>query len=339
VRIRASQLAGRRDLAPLYLVIGDEPLQQTEAVDLLRRRAREQGFAEREVFDPTASDFDWRNLASAGASLSLFADRRLFELRLGNGAIGSEGADAVVAYCAEPPPDVLLIATCGKYDGQVKKGRWFKALDKAGVVVECQLPKGGELARWIERRMRDRGLQPDREAVDLLIDRVEGNLVAAGQEIDKLELLVGAGAVGADDVLRSVTDSARYSVYDLVDATVSGQLGRSLRMLDGLRGEGGVPTLLLWALAREVRGLCSMAGEVAAGQSPQRVMEAHRIWSSRKRLVGDALRHGDHAHWSDGLRRCARVDRVIKGQAPGETWHALRTLVTRLAGGPEMADC
>ncbi|MDX1594385.1 MAG: DNA polymerase III subunit delta [Gammaproteobacteria bacterium] len=323
-------------MAPVYLLAGDEPLQQTEALDLLRRRAREAGFAERVVLDTGASGFDWRELGSASASLSLFAERRLFELRLGNGSIGKEGADALVAYAGSPPEDVLLVATCGVFDGKLKKARWVKAIDQVGAVVECRVPRVEALPGWIDRRMRARGMQPSREAVDLLADRVEGNLVAAAQEIDKLLLLNGTGAVDIDTVLRSVTDSARFSVYDLVDATLAAQLARALRVLDGLRGEGTHPTLVLWALAREVRALCSMARDAAGGAPVARVLDAHRVWPWRKRLVGDALRRSGYGHWSDGLAGCARADRVIKGRERGDAWRALRELVTRLAGGPEL---
>jgi DNA polymerase-3 subunit delta len=337
MRSRPDQLAGQRGLAPVYLVAGDEPLQQSEAVDLLRRRARTAGYSERELFDATASGFDWNQLVAAGASPSLFAERRLFELSLGSGGIGTPGTDALVAYADDPPPDVLLIATCNAFDGKLRNARWVKALDRVGVVVDCQLPKGGALLNWIRRRMQERGLAPDGAAVELLVDRVEGNLVAAAQEIDKLLLLHGSGPVSADAVLRSVTDSARYSVYDLVDATVGGRLGRGLRVLDGLRAEGSAPALVLWALAREVRQLCTMAREVAAGQPPARVLDAHRVWSTRKGLIGDALRRAGHPHWSAGLRGCARADRVIKGRERGEAWRALRELVAQLAGGPDLA--
>ncbi len=337
MRTRPETLAGRRDLAPVYLLAGDEPLQQTEAADLLRQRAREAGYTEREVFDTGDSGFDWRELAAAGASLSLFAARRLFELRLGTGAIGKEGGEALVAYCAAPPPDVMLIATCTTFDARLKNARWVKAIDGVGAIVECTLPKGRGLAQWIGQRLRDRGLRPDAEATALLVERVEGNLVAAAQEIDKLLLLNGPGAIGVDAVLRSVTDSSRFSVYDLVDATLEARLDRALRVLDGLRGEGTEPVLVLWALAREVRGLCSMARMAAGGAQVPRVLEAHRVWSSRKGLVGAALKRGDLACWSDGLGDCARVDRVIKGREAGDPWRALRELVTRLAGGPDLA--
>ncbi len=337
MQVRPGSLASQRDLAPIYLVAGDEPLQLTEAVDLLHRRARDAGFSEREVLDASVKEFDWRELGAAAASLSLFAERRIIDLRLGNGGIGREGADAVVAYCEAPPPDVLLVATCNAFDGKLKSARWVKAVERAGAVVPCTLPKGRELGGWIRERMRSRGLEPDGEALALLVERGEGNLVAAAQEIDKLGLLHGAGRVDVDAVLRSVTDSARYSVYDLVDATVAGRLDRGLRVLDGLRGEGTAPALVLWALAREVRGLYSMAREVARGARVERAVDAHRVWASRKRLVGDALRRGDEAHWAAGLADCARVDRVIKGRERGEAWRGLRELVTRLVGGPELA--
>ncbi len=337
MQVPPGSLGRQRDLAPVYLVAGDEPLQLTEAVDQLHRQAREAGFSEREVLDASTKDFDWRELAAAGASLSLFAERRIIDLRLGNGGIGKEGADAVVAYCASPPPDVLLLATCQVFDGKLKKARWTKAIERAGVVVPCAMPRARELPGWIRERMQARGLQPDGEAVALLADRVEGNLVAAAQEIDKLSLLHGEGRVDVDTVLRSVTDSARFSVYDLVDATLAGRLDRGVRVLEGLRGEGTAPALVLWALAREVRGLCSMARDVARGTGVARVLDAHRVWASRKRLVGDALRRGDDAHWAAGLAGCARVDRVIKGRERGEPWRVLHELVTRLAGGPDLA--
>ncbi|HEY5791265.1 MAG TPA: DNA polymerase III subunit delta, partial [Gammaproteobacteria bacterium] len=289
MRIAPSQLDLRRPLAPVYLVAGDEPLQQTETLDQLRQAAREQGYAEREVFDADGSGFDWNAFLAAGANLSLFAARRLFELRVGEGAIGNEGAAAVLSYCAQPPADVVLLIVCNRYDSALKRGRWCNACDAAGVVVEVQVPKGNQLPGWIARRMRSRGLQPDAAATALLAERVEGNLMAAAQEIDKLLLLHGSGPVDADAVLRATTDSARYGVYDLVDAALGGQLARSLRILDGLRGEGTAETLVVWALAREVRGLAAMAREVARGQPVARVLQSHRVWSSRQGLVGAAL--------------------------------------------------
>jgi len=337
MRITPERLDGQRELAPLYLVAGNEPLQQTETLDILRRRAREAGFAEREVFDADSSGFDWHTLEAAGASLSLFSDKRLFELRLGNGGIGKEGADALVRYATAPPPDVLLLATCDRFDGKLKKSRWCKALDTAGVIVEVAVPPPARLPDWLARRMRERDLQPDAEALALLAERVEGNLVAAAQEIDKLQLLHGSGPVDADAVLRASTDSARYDVYDLVEATLAGRLGRSLHILEGLRGEGAAESLVIWALAREVRALVSMARAVASGEPSGRVMQAHGIWSSRQQQVGAALRRAGPKRWAATLRACAHADRVVKGQARGSAWQALREAVTLGAGGPPVA--
>jgi len=337
MRLTPDQLAGRPDLAPITLVAGDEPLQLTETLDLLRLRARELGYADREVFDADSASFDWDRLLSAGASLSLFAEKRLFELRLGNGSIGKEGGEALQEYAADPPPDVVLIAACQRYDRTIKGSRWATAVDRAGVLVEVRMPIPAQLPEWLRRRMHARGLQPDAEAVQLLAERVEGNLVAAAQEIEKLVLLGESGPLGVDAVLSAVTDSAQFDVYDLVDALLDGDLARTTRVLDSLHDEGVAETLAVWALARELRSLAAMASEVAAGRSAGQVMQAHHVWSNRQSRVGRALRRVGVAAWQQGVRDCARIDAMAKGQAPGHAWQAIRVLATRLAGGPAMA--
>lgn len=329
MRLRVDQLGGQRELAPIYLISGDEPLQVGEAADLVRRRAREAGFATREVFEAVRG-FDWGQLQAAGNNLSLFGDQRLFDLRL-PGSPGREGGDALRAYAEALPPDVILLITAPRFDAQAQKSRWFSALDRAGVTVVVYPPDAKQLPRWIDDRMRSRALEPTREAIALLAERVEGNLLAAAQEIDLLSLLHGTGKVDAETVLRVVTDSARYDVYNLVDTVLEGRIGRAQRVLNGLRGEGVATALVLWAVTREVRALCAMAADAANGRPLGQIFSAHRVWQRRQPLVRAALRR-DLAHWRLGLRGCARCDRVIKGQEVGSAWHELGVLVTSLCG-------
>jgi len=334
MRLRADQIEGQRELAPIYLISGDEPLQVGEAADTVRRRAREAGFATREVFE-AGRGFDWGQLLAAGNMLSLFGDQRLFDLRL-SGSPGRDGGEALRAYADALPQDVVLLITAPRFDAASQKSRWFTTLEKAGVTVVIYPPDAKDLPRWIDNRMRSRGLEPTREASALLAERVEGNLLAAAQEIDMLSLLHGSGQVDAETVLRVVTDSARYDVYDLVDAVLEGRVARVQRVINGLRGEGVATALVLWAVTREVRAMCAMAADVAAGRSLGQVFSANRVWQRRQPLVRAALGR-DLAHWRRGLRGCARCDRVIKGQEAGNAWHELDVLVTTLSGLPRGA--
>ena len=329
MRLRVDQLEGQRGLSPIYLISGDEPLQVGEAADTIRRRAREAGHITREVFE-VGRGFDWNSLQLAGASMSLFGDQRLFDLRLPGGP-GKEGGEALTAYAESPSPDTILLITAPRFDARTQKSRWFTALERAGAVVLVYAPEGREMPRWIQQRMRSRGLEPTEEAAMLLAERVEGNLLAAAQEIDMLSLLHGGGRVDAETVLRVVSDSARYDVYDLVDAMLEGRVGRTQRVLEGLRSEGVATALVLWAVSREVRAMCAMAADAEAGRPMGQIFSAHRVWQRRQPIVRAALGR-NLAHWQRGLRGCARCDRIIKGQEAGHAWHELGVLVTRLGG-------
>ena len=321
-----------KTLAPIYLVSGDEPLQALEAADAIRAHARARGYTEREVLH-VESGFDWNRLLAAGASLSLFGDRRLLDLRLPSGKPGEAGAKALRAYAERPPEDTVLLITAGKLESAARRSAWVRALDGAGVVLFLWPVDAARLAAWVRTRMQRRGLRPTAEAVTLLAQRVEGNLLACAQEIDKLHLLHGPGPVDADAVAAGVADSARYDVFTLMDAALAGEAARSHRILQGLRAEGVDPVLVVWALAREFRGLAVMARSLAATGSVPRVLAEHKVWDSRKAAVGKALTRIPRVHpWQDWLRRCARVDRIIKGRAPGSAWDELVQLVLELSG-------
>jgi DNA polymerase-3 subunit delta len=326
-----AQLA--KGLAPVYLISGDEPLQLMEAGDAVRARARETGYTTREVFFAEPG-FDWNHLRQSAQSLSLFAERRLLELRLPSGKPGDGGREFLSGYAASPPQDTVLLVITGKLDkGQLSKG-WARDLEQAGVLVQVWPVKLADLPAWITRRMQARGMRPTPEAAAMIADRVEGNLLAAAQEIDKLFLLNGPGEVGAGEVLAAVADSSRYDVFNLADTVLAGHCGHGLRILSGLRAEGVAPSLVLWSLTRELRALAGMAAEVARGERPERVLDRHRVWSNKKGLVGGQLRRYSVAHFRRLLLQCGQVDRMIKGAADGEPWDALESLTAAVAGQP-----
>ncbi|MFA7592528.1 MAG: DNA polymerase III subunit delta [Thiohalobacteraceae bacterium] len=335
MQLKPEQLAQhlQKHLAPVYLIHGDELLLVQEAADAIRAAARARDYADREVLT-VERDFDWNRLTEASNNLSLFAERRILEVRLPTGKPGDAGGKALRAYAARPAEDTLLLIISGKLDAQQRKSKWVTDLEAAGVGVPVWPVDARALPAWIRARMRAAGLQPTPAAVDLLAERIEGNLLACAQEIDKLALLVGEGPVDAAAVTAAVADSARFDVFGLVDSALAGEPGRSLRMLVGLRGEGVEPVLVVWALARELRTLAAMAWETAHGESPGQVMARHRVWKARQGPIGKALTRHRLDTWLDLLRRCAHLDQMVKGQAPGNVWDELVQLCLLLAGRP-----
>jgi DNA polymerase-3 subunit delta len=332
----SDQLAG--DLAPVYFIHGDETLLVNECADAVRGAARARGYTDRQIFSVEAG-FDWNSLLAAGDALSLFSERRILELRLPTGKPGREGAAILQDYAARPPADTLLLILSGKLEAAARRSKWVQALEHHGVSVPVWPVEAARLPAWIGERMRSLRMEPSKEALELVAARVEGNLLAAAQEIEKLYLLHGPGALDLDTVAELVTDSARYDIFGLVDTALAGNAGRAQRVLSGLRGEGVEPTLVLWALAREVRSLAAMAGAVEAGQPLARVLAAQRVWDRRKPLIGSALRRADARQWLQLQRRCADLDRVIKGRAPGNAWDELLQLVLGICGIAALRAC
>ncbi|MCW9013349.1 MAG: DNA polymerase III subunit delta [Gammaproteobacteria bacterium] len=317
----------KKGIQPLYFISGDEPLQVMETADAIRAFARSQGFSEREVMD-VDTHFEWNQLLDAGNSMSLFAEQRILELRMPTGKPGKTGSQVLQEYAQRPADDAVLIVTSGKLEGSAKNTKWFKTLDQAGVIIQCWPVATHELPRWVELRMSAKGMQPSSEAVALIAERVEGNLLAAAQEIDKLFLLYGEAQLGIEEVTAAVADSARYSIYDLVDSALVGDLARTSRIVGGLKNEGVEPVLALWALTREVRLLTSVA---EANMSQDAAMAKARVWDNRKPLVRKALARHSVARWKSFLKRCARIDKVIKGIELGRPWDELLALSTQIA--------
>lgn len=321
----------RGELAACYLISGDEPLQLGECADAVRRAAREAGHSQRIVFE-AGSGFDWQALAGEAAAFSLFAERKLLDLRIPNGKPGTEGSRALVAYCENPPPDSLLLVTLPRLDRTQQNSKWFKALDRLGVNVPVWPVEPQRLPGWIEQRLRRAGINPTHEAVQLLAARVEGNLLAAQQEIDKLVLLHGTGSLDVDQLAAAVADSARYDVFELVDSALRGEAARCVHVLDGLRGEGVAAPVVLWALHREVATLARISTDVAKGMPLDQAIAQSRIFSRRTDLVRRALGRLRAPQWLALLDRCHAIDAAIKGVGRNDPWLLLEQALLLLGG-------
>lgn len=322
-------------LAPVYVVSGDDPLLCQEAADAIRKAARDQGFDERQVFSADAN-FDWGTLLQAGASLSLFAQKRVLELRLPSGKPGDKGAAALIEYCSRPADDTLLLISLPKLDGSAQKTKWGKALVDGQQVQFIQIwpVDTQQLPQWINQRLAQAGLAAQRDAVELIAARVEGNLLAAAQEIEKLKLLADGNTITVETVQGAVADSARFDVFGLVDAILNGEAAHALRMLEGLRGEGVEPPVILWALARELRVLSGLAQQYSQGVPLDKAFSQARppVWDKRKPLMTKALQRHTAQRWGQLLQDAQRIDAQIKGQAQGSAWTSLTRLSLLMAG-------
>lgn len=332
MKVQAQELPRHlnNELAHSYLVSGDEPLLVDEALDAIRAVARREGFTTRDVFVGTAN-FDWTQLAASGANLSLFAEKRIVELRLPTGKPGRVGGPAIVDFLDRAGPELLFIVITPKLDRRTAATKWAKALESRSVHVPIWPVDLRDLPRWVDQRMRRVGLEPTRAATTMIADRVEGNLLAAGQEIEKLRLLLGEGAVDADDVSKAVADSSRYDVFKLVDAALAGDSRRAIRILAGLEDEGVEPVLVVWSLTRELRTLALVLGEMETSGNLSAGMSKARVWKSRQGLVRSAA--GRHSATSvlRLLKAAARADACAKGQRPGDPWQSAADIVLKLS--------
>jgi DNA polymerase-3 subunit delta len=335
LKLQANQLSShlKKNLARCYFVSGDEYLLVDEALDLIRGAARERGFSSRDLHVATTG-FDWSQLAVAGANLSLFAEQRIVELRMPTGKPGRAGSQAIADFVEHLGPDLLLIVTTPRLEQNTAGAKWVKALDAAGVSIAVWPVGVRELPGWIGARMRQAGLQPDRSAVQLIADRVEGNLLAASQEVEKLRLLHGAGTVTGEDVDRAVANSSRYDVFKLADASLAGDAKRAIRILNGLRAEGVEAFFVVWSLTRELRMLAKLAELAAQGIELGDAMRKFRVWSSRQGLLRSAIGRHRYESLLGLLQAAGRADAAAKGQSSDDPWQLVADIVLRLALGP-----
>jgi DNA polymerase-3 subunit delta len=328
---RMAALPDDGTLHPVHLVAGPEMLRVLEAADSVRRRARAQGIGERAVFDADGRDFDWGTLEATFNAPSLFSARRLVEVRLPTGKPGKDGIETISSFCANPPPDVVLLITAGEWS-KAHHGKWTEAVSRIGIISIAWAIKPHELAGWVESRLRMKGLSADRDAVQILVERVEGNLLAAAQEIDKLVLLAGGGTLDAATMQSLVADAARYDVFRLTDAVLDGQAAQVSRMLAGLRAEGDAVAGLMPMVIRELLRTAALARAQARGANLGAEMKSQGIWEARQAPFKRALqRHPNPARWDRFVAEASRIDRIAKGRADGDAWVAMERLLLAIA--------
>lgn len=320
-------------LRPAYLIAGAEPLRVLEAADAVRAAARAQGVSEREIFEAEGNqrEPDWSAMEASFRAPSLFASRRLFEVRLPTGKPGTEGARVISEFCANPPADIVLLVTAGEWSRQ-HGGKWSEAIARIGSVAVAWPVKAHELPDWIESRLRSRGLRADRGAVQLLAERVEGNLLAAAQEIEKLKLLSEGDILDVARMEDLVADAARFDVFRLVDAAMNGHGAQVSRMIRGLRGEGDAVPALLGMVIREIQ----IASALSRASNLSSAFKAQRIWDSKQPMYRRALQRHDAKRWDAFLAQAGRVDSIAKGrprrgQEPEDAWVALERLLIAIA--------
>ncbi len=332
MKIQVNQLSSHliKSLAPCYLVTGDEFLLVDEALDAIRGAARKRGFTSRELHVATTG-FDWGALAASTSNLSLFAEQRIVELRLPTGKPGKAGSAAIIDLVGQSGPELLFIVTAPKLDRSSAASKWAKTIDQRGVNLPIWPIGARELPGWIANRMRSAELQPDRDAVTLIADRVEGNLLAAQQEIEKLRLILGAGPVTAEAVNEAVANNSRYDVYNLADAALAGDARRSVKILGGLRAEGVEPVIVMWALTRELRTLATLDDAVRQGVDLGGAMQKSGVWRNRQGLVRSCISRHQHGDFHKMLKATGRADAAAKGQRAGNPWQMATDVVVSLS--------
>jgi DNA polymerase III subunit delta len=338
MQLRPDQLTAhiQKGLRPLYTLWGDEPLLVQEAADAIRAAARAAGHTERQVHTVSGAHYNWSGLLGASQAMSLFADKQIIEIRIPSGKPGKEGSEALQRYCALNSDDTITLVTLPRLDGTQQKSGWFTALDGAGMTLKFDPIDRKVLPQWIAQRMavqgqRVQGGEPGQRTLAFFADRVEGNLLAAHQEIQKLGLLFPSGELSFEQIESAVLNVARYDVFKLGEAVLAGQVERALRMLDGLQAEGEAAVLVHWTLSEDIRSLKRVRDAMAAGRPLPMALREARVWGAKERLMERAVPlFTDNA--VAALLQAAQVcDGLVKGLRhpdwPTDAWDGLKRLV------------
>lgn len=333
MKIRAEQLQSHlsKELLPVYVISGDEPLLAQESADAVRLAARNKGFSGREVFHGEGK-FDWSQLHNEANALSLFAEKKIIEIRISNGKPGDKGSKALCELCANPSPDNLLLVILPKLERSAQNSKWVKALEAVGAHIQVWPVTGDQLPRWIKQRLLESNITANQQAVEILAERVEGNLLAAVQEIEKLKLLAIEGKVDAIMMSSVVADSARYNLFEFVDKVLAGDTQSAARSLRGLHSEGTDAIPLLWAITRELRILIKASEQISRGENRDWALKNAGVWEKRLPLFRTAIQRCSAAHLRMLLYQAGAIDRGIKGMRKADIWDELTTLVLSLAG-------
>lgn len=332
MRLAAEQLANHleRELKPLYVLTGDEPLSLMECTDALRQAARKQGYDERLSFT-AERNFDWQQLAASSQAISLFSSKRLMEVHIPSGKPGAEGGKALQALAGRLPEDTVTIVTLPKLDKTGSSTAWYGALEQAAVVVPLQSVDIGRLPQWIGQRLKVQNQQADTATLAFLAAQVEGNLLAAHQEIQKLGLLFPPGMLEAEAVREAVLNVSRYDVFQLGDAMLLGDTVRTARILQGLEAEGVQPLALLGVLAWLLRGITRVKQAEMRGENLANAMREARIWGDRQAMVQRLLARVSLRRLHAAMLKMAEIDKMAKGLSQGRPWLELSRLCIGLA--------
>lgn len=336
MQLRADALQSHlaKSLAPLYVVVSDEHLLALEAVDSIRLHARKNGFTERDVM-VVDRHFKWPDLFAAAQSQSLFGDKKMIELRIPTGKPGREGAKSLADFTSGLHSDSLVIITLPRLDSASQKSAWVTGLKEHGVYIDIPLVERQHLPSWIGNRLAAQQQSADRASLDFITERVEGNLLAAHQEIQKLALLYPEGKLSFAQVQDAVLNVARYDVFKLNEAMLSGDIPRLMRMIDGLHGEGEALPLVLWAVTEEIRLLLRTKAAVADGKPISAALKEMRVWGPREQLVKNALPRLSLRLLEKALSQAGEIDRLVKGlrsaSFAGDPWEALSRLALSIA--------
>jgi DNA polymerase-3 subunit delta len=330
--IKPEQLTAklRQNNLPMVWISGDDTLLVQECCDAVRVFAREQGFSEREVMD-VGPGFDWNTLLASGSALSLFAERKLIDLRLPGQKPDDKAREVLQEYLASPGPDNLLLMTTGKIDKASQSTKWFRQFEALSLFCQVWPVSEQQLPGWIRQRLQQHDKKIDNEALQILVERVEGNLLAAAQEIEKLLVLAEGDKVAAGTVLDIVADNARFTIYSLVDACLSGNPGKACHILNHLRGEGTEALHILAIMNREIRALAAMQHDLAQGHHLNGVLQTHRVWNNRTAMVTSALNRHDQASVQALLNKAMRIDQSVKKLVDQDPWEELAGLVLKFS--------
>lgn len=331
--LRFEQLDGAlgKGLAKVYLISGDEPLLVQEGCDKIRQAARQQGYTERELYH-TDAGFSWDILINSANSLSLFADKKIIEIRVHNGKPGDAGSKALVEYTNSLSDDVLLLLVFPKIDKRTQSSKWHKAVDGAGVVIPIWPITPQQLPRWANQRLKQAGLNADSQAIEVLCAKTEGNLLATAQEIEKLKLIANTSMIDAETMANAVMTSARYNVFGLVDKALAGDSRAAMTNLQGLKTEGTEPPVVLWALSREIRTLATIKESIENGKSFDFAAKSNGVWDNRKSTIKYAINRLSLNQLHMLIRKAGAVDKTIKGIAKGDPWNLLVDITLMLSG-------
>ena len=340
MKLKPEQLARQlhKQVPPLIWLAGDEPLLMQESADLVRRYCREQQFGEREIFH-VERGFNWDQFLQAGGNMSLFGDRKLIELRLASAKPDDTAKKALQLYLDDANPDYLILVSSPRLEASTLKTKWFQAIEAKSALVQIWPVNRDGMAEWLQQRLLRENISADGEALQILVERTEGNLLAATQEIEKLKLLANAELdadihLDANTVLQTVADNSRYTAFAAVDAALEGDAARAQKVLQGLRAEGVVSQVILGAVTRELHNLLPMVQKREQGQGVNAILQSARVWFNRKRAVGRALQRLSSDTVWQLLDQARRVDQAGKGMLDANPWDELSMLFMNLAGKP-----